>query len=115
MATGHWRPRGAEAPLTFPDFAMQTGPLQPSDPNATVAQAPLSPMPDEVFNKYIQAVGGAQRAAALTSYVATGTNVGYGPEAADKRQTEIYTKAMPLQRSVVIHTSNGDNTTTYNR
>jgi photosynthetic reaction center cytochrome c subunit len=106
--------RGADAPRTVPDFTVQYGPLQPADPNAVVAQNPLSPMPDAIFNKYLQAVGGAQKAAALTSFTATGTNVGYGPESADKRATEIYVKAMPLQRSVVIHTSNGDNTTTFN-
>ena len=104
--------RGADAPRIVPDFTVQYGPLIPPDPNAVITQAPLAPMPDDVFNKYIQAVGGAQRAAALTSYTATGTNVGYGPESADKRQTEIY--ARPTQRSVIIHTSNGDNTTTYN-
>ena len=106
--------RGADLPRTVPDFAIQYGPLQPPDPNAIVAQNPLAPMPDAVFDKYIQAVGGAQRAAALTSYVATGANVGYGPEAADKRGTEIYATAAPVRRAVVIHTSNGDNTTTYN-
>jgi hypothetical protein len=104
--------RGADAPRVTPDFAVQYGPLIPPDPNAIVVQAPLSPMPDEVFNKYLQAVGGAQRAATLTSYTATGTNVGYGPESADKRQTEIY--ARPTQRTVIVHTSNGDSTTTYN-
>ena len=106
--------RGADAPRTVPDFNVQYGPLQASDPNAIVAQNPLSPMPDAVFNKYLQAAGGAQKVAALTSFVATGSNVGYGPEAADKRQTEIYATAMPLRRMVIIHTSNGDNTTTYN-
>jgi photosynthetic reaction center cytochrome c subunit len=106
--------RGADAPRTIPDFAIQYGPLQPGDPNAIIAQAPLSPMPDAVFNKYLDAVGGAQKAGALTSYVAAGKNIGYGPEAADNRQTEIYAKAMPVQRAVIIHTSNGDNTTIYN-
>jgi photosynthetic reaction center cytochrome c subunit len=106
--------RGADAPRTVPDFNVQYGPLQPSDPNAVVVQNPLSPMPDAVFDKYMQAVGGAQKAAALTSFTATGTNVGYGPESADKRQTEIYATAMPVRRSVVIHTSNGENTTAYN-
>jgi hypothetical protein len=105
--------RGSDTPRVVPDFTVQYGPLIPPDPNAIFAQAPLAPMPDEVFNKYIQAVGGAQRAAAFTGYVATGTNVGYGPEAADKRPVEIYAKAAPLQRSVVVHTSNGDNTTTF--
>jgi hypothetical protein len=113
MVTCYSCHRGADAPRTIPDFAVQYGPLQPPDPNAVVAQNPLSPMPDAVFNKYMQAVGGAQKAAALTSVIATGTNVGYGPESADKRTTEIYATAAPLRRSVVIHTSNGDNTTTF--
>ena len=105
--------RGSDAPRVVPDFTVQYGTLIPPDPNALIAQAPLAPMADEVFNKYIQAVGGAQRATALTSYTATGTNVGYGPESVDKRQTEIYAKA-PAQRAVIIHTSNGDSTTTFN-
>ena len=113
MVTCYSCHRGADAPRTVPDFAVQYGPLQPPDPNAIVAQNPLSPMPDEVFNKYLQAVGGAQKAAALTSFVASGSNVGYGPESADKRQAEIYSTAMPLRRSIVIHTSNGTNTHTF--
>ena len=106
--------RGADAPRTVPDFNVQYGPLPAPDPNAVVAQNPLAPMPDAVFDKYMTAVGGAQRAAALTGFTAAGTNVGYGPESADKRMTEIYTKAAPLQRTVIVHTSNGPNTTVYN-
>ena len=111
MVTCYSCHRGADAPRAVPDFAVQYGPLIPADPNAILAQAPLAPMADAVFDKYIQAVGGAQRAAALTSVVATGTNVGYGPESADKRALEIY--ARPAQRTVLVHTSNGDSTTTY--
>ena len=114
MVTCYSCHRGADAPRTIPDFAIQYGPLQPADPNAVVAQNPLSPMPDDVFNKYMQAVGGAQRAAALTGFVATGSNVGYGPESADKRRTEIYATAAPLRRTAIVHTSNGDVTTTFN-
>src|SRR5262245_19334828 len=36
------------------------------------------PSADQVFDNYIQAVGGAQRLAGLTSFVATGISVGYG-------------------------------------
>ena len=114
MVTCYSCHRGADAPRTVPDFNVQYGPLQPPDPNAVVAQNPLSPMPDEVFNKYIQAVGGAQRAGAITGFAATGTNLGYGPESTDKRRTEIYSSVMPLRRTVVVHTSNGDATTTFN-
>jgi hypothetical protein len=114
MVTCYSCHRGQDAPRTVPDFAIQYGPLQPPDPNAIVVQNPLSPMPDAVFNKYLQAVGGAEKAAALTSYTATGTNVGYGPESVDKRQSEIYAKANPLQRTTIVHTSNGPATTTLN-
>lgn len=114
MVTCYSCHRGADSPRTVPDFAVQYGPLQPADPNAIVAQNPLSPMPDAVFDKYLQAVGGAQKAAALTSYTATGTNVGYGPESVDKRQAEIYAKANPLQRTTIVRTSNGPATTTLN-
>jgi hypothetical protein len=112
MVTCYSCHRGQDAPRTIPDFAIQYGPLQPPDPNAIVAQAPLSPMPDAVFDKYLQAVGGAQKAASLTGYSATGTNVGYGPESVDKRPSEIYAKASPLQRSTIVRTSNGPTTTT---
>ena len=43
--------------------------------------------------------------------MATGTSAGYGPES-EKRPVEIFAKA-PGQRTVIIHTSNGDSTTTY--
>jgi len=114
MVTCYSCHRGQDAPRTIPDFAIQYGPLQPADPNAIVAQAPLSPMPDAVFDKYLQAVGGAQKAASLTGYTATGTNVGYGPESVDKRPSEIYAKASPLQLTTIVRTSNGPTTTTLN-
>ena len=112
MVTCYSCHRGADSPRVVPDFAVQYGPLIPADPNAVITQAPLAPMADDLFNKYIQAIGGAQRAASVTSFIATGTNVGYGPESADKRAVEIYAKT-PAQRTVIIHTSNGDNTAAY--
>lgn len=41
---------------------------------------PAEGMPSavQILDKYIQAVGGAQRLAGLTSFIATGTSVGYG-------------------------------------
>jgi photosynthetic reaction center cytochrome c subunit len=43
-----------------------------------VRQDDGQPSADQVLEKYIQAVGGAQRLAGLTSFVATGSAVGYG-------------------------------------
>ena len=44
----------------------------------TVRQDNGQPSADQVLDKYIQAVGGAQRLAGLTSFVATGSALGYG-------------------------------------
>jgi hypothetical protein len=44
----------------------------------TVRQENGQPTADQVLEKYIQAVGGAQRLASLTSLVATGSAMGYG-------------------------------------
>ena len=74
-----------------------------------IAQAKLSPPADEVLDKYIQAVGGAQKLSALTSFVARGTSIGYGPEG-EKRAVEIFARA-PGQRTTIIHTASGDSTT----
>jgi hypothetical protein len=35
------------------------------------------PTPDQVFDKYLEALGGAQRLATLTSWVSTGVSIGY--------------------------------------
>jgi hypothetical protein len=43
-----------------------------------VRQENGQPTADQVLDKYIQAVGGAQRLATLTSFVATGNAIGYG-------------------------------------
>ena len=58
------------------------------------------PSADQVFDKYIQALGGAQRVASLTSFVATGTSVGYGGLGGDAQFT-IAAKA-PNQRTTSI-------------
>src|SRR5439155_17300922 len=76
-----------------------------------IVQAPGAPSADQVLEKYIQALGGTERLASLTSFVARGTSAGYGPEG-DQRPVEIFAKA-PGQRTTVIHTLNGDSITTY--
>jgi photosynthetic reaction center cytochrome c subunit len=103
--------RGADRPRITPDLHALYGAPPPADPNEVIQQAAGAPSPDQVLDKYIQAIGGAQRVASLTSVVATGTSAGYGPES-EKRPIEIFAKA-PGQRTTIIHTSNGDSTTTY--
>ena len=103
--------RGGDHPKTTPDLAALYGGMAEDDLDDIVQQAPGQPQPEEVLDKYIQALGGAQRLESITSFVAKGTSSGYGPESA-KRGIEIYAKA-PGQRTTIIHTDNGDSTTTF--
>ncbi len=64
---------------------------------------------DQILDKYIQAIGGAERLAKLTSFTGHGTYQGYQDE---KYPVDVFAKA-PNQLSTVIHTSAGDSTTTY--
>jgi hypothetical protein len=66
-----------------------------------LARAPLQPSPDAILDKYIQALGGAQRLAGVTSFVAKGTSVGFGGFGGGG-QVEIVAKA-PDQRATRIH------------
>jgi photosynthetic reaction center cytochrome c subunit len=103
--------RGSQRPEAVPSLTVQYGvPLE--DPNAMeIISVPGGPTVDQVFNKYIQAVGGAQRAAALTSFVAKGTYAGYDTDHAEV-PTEIYVKA-PNQRTSIVHALFGDKVQTY--
>ena len=68
------------------------------------------PSADQILDSYIMAVGGAQRLAGLTSFIATGTSTGYGEFGGDGDFT-IYAKA-PNQRTTLItfkdHPDRGD-------
>jgi hypothetical protein len=66
----------------------------------TVRQENGQPSADQVLDKYIQALGGAQRLAGLTSIVATGMSVGYGDLGGNGEFT-IFAKA-PNQRTTLI-------------
>jgi outer membrane lipoprotein-sorting protein len=98
------------APKITPSLADQYGEPPTPDPNEVEIrrQAPEAPSADQIFDKYLQAVGGAQKAAAITSIVFKGTYQGY---AEPKAPVDIYVKA-PNQRTMIVHTDVGDRTTT---
>ena len=104
--------RGAETPRVIPSLADQYG-VPAEDPNLVeiVPDAPKGPTAEEILDKYIQAVGGAQRLANLTSFIGTGTYEGYDTYHA-KVPFEIYGKA-PAQLATLAHTQNGDTVTTF--
>jgi hypothetical protein len=106
--------RSDVAPRFTPSLAEQYGMPAPRDPNdiEVVAQpAPGAPSADQIIDKYIQAVGGPQRLAGLTSFTARGTYAGYDTDFA-KIPAEVYAKA-PAERTTVVHLAGGDSTSAY--
>src|SRR5207249_10722750 len=98
--------RGDLRPKVVPNLTVQySAPVE--DPNE-IQILPVSggPTVDQVFDKYIQALGGSQRLASLTSFTARGTFIGFETEQT-KVAVEIYAKA-PAQRAMVVHTAIGD-------
>ena len=68
--------RGNPSPEDIPSLALQYADVV-DDPNAQALVRVRSVTADQVFAKYIQALGGAPRVAALTSFVARGTYGGF--------------------------------------
>ena len=101
--------RGGDHPKVTPNLATLYNLSE--EPDDIITPAPGAQSADQILDKYIQAVGGAQRLATVTSFVAKGTSVGYGPEGTP-RPVEIFAKA-PNQRTTVIQTLNGVSTTVY--
>jgi photosynthetic reaction center cytochrome c subunit len=99
------------APKITPSLTEQYGEPPTPDPNEVEIrrQAPGAPSADEVFDKYLQAVGGARKAGAISSIVFKGTYQGYAEQ---KAPAEIYVKA-PNQRAMIVRTDGGVRTTTF--
>lgn len=104
--------RGTQVPEVIPSLAEQYT-VAPEDPNKVeiAPDAPKGPTADQILDKYIQALGGPQRLASLTSFAASGTFEGYNTYH-QKVPVEIYAKA-PRQLTMIVHTQNGDSTTVF--
>jgi outer membrane lipoprotein-sorting protein len=103
--------RGDQSPKVVPSLAVQYG-VPMDDPNEIeIFPDPQAPSADQIFDKYIQALGGAQRLAGLTSFAAKGTYMGYDTEQM-KVPVEVFAKA-PNQRATIVHTLLGDSVRTY--
>jgi photosynthetic reaction center cytochrome c subunit len=102
--------RGTDFPEVTPNLAEQYSAPVVEQPDVITEQAEGAPSADQILDKYLQALGGAQRLAGISSFVAKGTYQGYAE--VDKSPIDIMAKA-PGQRVTIIHTSNGDWTTAY--
>ena len=103
---------GGHRPKVIPSLAEQYS-TPDEDPNEVeiVGSAPAGPSAEQILDKYIQALGGAQRLAGLTSFTAKGTYEGF--ETFHMAVPfEIFAKA-PAQRTTVAHTLQGDSVITY--
>jgi photosynthetic reaction center cytochrome c subunit len=106
--------RNRDKPLVTPDMATIYGtPVIERDD--VLVQAPGAPSPESILDRYIEAAGGAQRLAALTSFVGKGTSVSFGGFGGGG-DAELVAQA-PDKRSTIIvfkkETGRGDQVRTY--
>ena len=92
--------RGRDFPVAMPsiDTVYGTPVLEPDD--VITRPFPGEPSADEILDKYLQALGGAQRLASVTGFVATGTSTGFRGFGGGG-QVQIFAKA-PDQRAVIV-------------
>jgi len=98
--------RGTLSPAVTPPLDFAYGDAVPVPPDILPRAASGVPTADQIFDKYLQAIGGAARANALTSYSAKGTSILYG-EVGNGDPAELYAKA-PNQVSMLIRQREGD-------
>ena len=106
--------RNRDKPLATPTFEVIYGePTLVSDD--IVVQTPGLPSPESILDKYIQATGGAQRLAGLTSFDGTGTSTGFGGFGGGGA-VEIAAKAPDKRATIILfkgETGRGDQIRTY--
>lgn len=101
--------RGFSRPNVMPSInRLYSSPLadEPGDP---IEQAAGQPPPDQILDQYLAAIGSPERLAALTSFTAKGTYLGF--DDAGKSAVDLFARATG-ERSTVVHTPLGDSTTT---
>ncbi len=108
--------RGGDRPKVTPSLAALYGALTPEEPTdviaagASTASTPGAPTADQILDKYIDALGGAERLATLTSVAAKGTSEAYADRT--KHPVDVFAKA-PAQRATIVHAPDGDSSTVF--
>jgi photosynthetic reaction center cytochrome c subunit len=102
--------RGSQDPVGTPIISdAERRPPEPQGGAGRGGERPQRPTADQLMDKYLQAVGGMDALAKITSRVEKGNMVG-----ADGRKTpvDIYEKGAD-ERVMITHTANGDRSTGY--
>ncbi|NOT26710.1 MAG: photosynthetic reaction center cytochrome c subunit [Acidobacteria bacterium] len=102
---------GNQSPRSDPNIALQYS-TPPEDPNVRDFPTDPTASADRIFDRYLQAVGGAARVAALASFTARGTYEGFDT-LFTKVPVDIFAKA-PYQYATVVHMTAGDSVRVYN-
>jgi hypothetical protein len=104
--------RGTPSPAITPSIDAIYGEpvIVPPDILPTAQATAGAPSIDQIFEKYIKALGGTEPLAKLTSYTAKGTSQLFGESRSDP--FELYAKR-PNQLAVIVHQREGDLTRTY--
>jgi photosynthetic reaction center cytochrome c subunit len=100
--------RGAAHPVAIPVISAEMKPMEMMVSEAMPAAEP--PKPEELLDKYLAAVGGAEALKKISSRVQKGTITAFGNQ---QFPIEIYSKA-PDMRASITHFKQGDSVTAYN-
>ena len=98
--------RGSYVPETAPRLALQYG-TPDEDPNMMNFVPDTSVPADRIFDRYLEALGGAGRLAKVSSFAAKGTYSGFDTGFSEV-PVEVFAKA-PNQRTTVVHLEYGQN------
>jgi mono/diheme cytochrome c family protein len=98
--------RGTTRPLVTPTLDRMYGEPVFDPPDIVANAISGEPTADQIFDKYIAALGGAARLAALESYTAKGSSISFG-DVGKGYPTEIYAQA-PNKLVTLVHAQEGD-------
>ena len=104
--------RGSQTPAVTPgiDTIYSTPVVVPPDILPAAPSTAGTPAANQILDKYIQALGGAQNLAALATYSAKGTAILFDEVRGDP--VEIYARA-PNQLAILVHRRGGEMARTY--
>jgi hypothetical protein len=110
MVTCNTCHRGVTNPNVMPSINLLYGTPPPEEPGDPITQAQGQPSAESIIDKYIAAVGGAQKVAAFTSFTGTGTYRGYDDSEESPLEIAVNSNG---QFFTAAHPASGVHTTTY--
>jgi hypothetical protein len=105
---------GRDRPATTPSLEAVYGPGA-TEMDDVLTQMPGQPPAEQIIDKYIQAIGGAERLAGIKSYIAKGTSIGFGGFGGGAQVT-LYAQAPDLRTLILDFKdtpTRGDTTRSY--